>query len=177
VTLIQPSGERTIIVVGPAQQAADADLDAGWFAGMDAVYFCKGSALWLRAARAARVLVATARVLPVVREAGVVLDALVHSGQDPAERYARGDLATEPRLVATTEGARGGHFRTQESEGRWEPSPVGASERDAYGCGDRFAAGLTWALAEGLAPRDALQTAARSGAHALTLRGAHGGPA
>jgi ribokinase len=42
---------------------------------------------------------------------------------------------------------------------------------DSYGCGDSFAAGLTYGLGAGMAPADALNLAARCGAVCLTGRG------
>ena len=42
---------------------------------------------------------------------------------------------------------------------------------DAYGCGDSFAAGLTYGLAAGMDLPAALALAARCGAHCLTGRG------
>jgi len=172
VTVVDPEGERTIIVVGPAQEAHGAEVDPHLFAGVDAVYFCKGDAALLRAARQARVLVATARVLDVVREAGVTLDALVRSAHDPSERYADGDLPHAPALVATTAGAAGGHWSAGARSGRWEAAPLPGPAVDAYGAGDCFAAGLAWALAEGRAPEDALAFAALRGATAWTRPGA-----
>jgi len=175
-TLVAPDGERSIVVVGDAQARqglARADL-----AGFDGVYFCKGDADALRAARAARVLVVTARVLPVAQEAGVVIDALVGSAVDPSERYEPGDLQPPPRLVMRTEGAQGGRWWSEEGEwGRWGPAPCPEAAGDAYGCGDRFAAGLTHALASGLGAAEACAQAAHSGAYALGLQGAHGGKA
>jgi len=53
------------------------------------------------------------------------------------------------------------------------PGPVA----DAYGCGDRFAAALAWALADGRGPDAAVAFAAERGARALTLRGAYDGAA
>lgn len=180
ITLIDPNGERTIVVigvgVGPGMVDGSALTEAD-FAGIDAVYFCKGDASALRAARAARVLVATARVLPVLQAAGVALDALVHSARDAGERYAPGDLSPAPRLVATTEGADGGRFTTADGRrGRWAAVPAGpgAAEGDAYGAGDTFAAALTYALARGDAPEEALACAATRAAAALGRRGAHG---
>jgi ribokinase len=46
---------------------------------------------------------------------------------------------------------------------------------DAYGCGDSFAAGLAYALAETGAAEAAIAFAARCGAAALTGRGAFQG--
>jgi ribokinase len=51
------------------------------------------------------------------------------------------------------------------------PGPVA----DAYGCGDCFAAGLTFALAKGLAIDEAVQLGARCGAAVLCGRGAYAG--
>jgi ribokinase len=50
------------------------------------------------------------------------------------------------------------------------PGPL----QDTYGAGDSFAAGLTFGLAEGLPMDEAIALAARSGAAALSRRGAHG---
>ena len=172
-TLLDPDHERTIVVIGEAQ-CADR-IDPALLAEIDGIYLCKGTVRAARAARAARVLVATARMLPVLREAGVRLDALVRSAADPAESYRDGDLLPRPTLVATTEGALGGHYRLASGEeGRWSAAPLPGAPRDAYGCGDSFAAGLTYALAAGLDAAAACALGADSGALALTRDGAHG---
>ena len=141
-------------------------MELASFAG---VYFVSGDVAALRAARRARVLVATARELETLRSASLPLDGLVTSGRDEGERYRRGDLDPPPRLVVTTAGALGGW---SQPGGPFEavapPGPV----QDAYGCGDWFAAGLTFALAAGQSPGEAVGCAARSGAAALTVRGA-----
>lgn len=173
ITLLDTDAERTIVVIGPAQAPLGPELPD--LSGVDGVYFCKGDAAALRAARAARVLVATARALPIVREAGIRLDALVRSAADPSERYAPGDLDVEPALVATTEGARGGSWSAADGgAGRWSAAPLAGPAQDAYGAGDSFAAGLTWALAAGRPAREAIDFAATRGAQALCRRGAHG---
>jgi ribokinase len=174
-TLIDPEGERTIIVVGPAQAPLGEELPD--FDGVDAVYFCKGDAAALRAARAARTLVATARVLPIIREAGVRIDALVRSANDPAECYQPSDLAIAPALVATTDGANGGRWQSADRAGRWAAATLPGPARDAYGAGDSFAAALTYALAKGEPVQSALDFAATRGAAAVCRVGAHGGPA
>ncbi|MEL6342167.1 MAG: PfkB family carbohydrate kinase [Myxococcota bacterium] len=171
-TIIDPQGERTIIVVGPDQHATGAEIDPTIFDDIDAVYFCKGDAEIMRHARRARVLVATARVLHVVEESGVRLNALVHSGSDPGERYQDGDLDVLPDLIATTDGSRGGVWRTADRSGRWRPAPLPGEPIDAYGAGDSFAAGLTWALGAGMAPQQAVDFAATRGAAAMCRPGA-----
>ena len=171
-TFVDVDGERTITLIGAKARPRRAEpLPWDELAGYDAVYFCGGDPDALRAARAARVLVATARELPTLMAAGAVLDALVASARDPSERYA-GELQPEPRLIARTEGAAGGSY--EPGGGRWSPGPPPGPVRDAYGAGDSFAAGLAFALGEGRPHEEALGVAAKWGAAALTRRGAHG---
>jgi ribokinase len=175
-TYLDSRGERTITVLGEKLHPLGADslaweeLDA-----IDGVYFTAGDEAALGQARRAGVLVATARELPTLRSAGVQLDALVHSARDPAERYAPGELDPPPRLVVSTEGADGGQFVADGNEGRWAPVPLPGPLADTYGAGDSFAAGLTFALAQGRSPQEAVELAAASGSRAMTRRGAHGG--
>ena len=56
-----------------------------------------------------------------------------------------------------------------------EAAPLPGPVRDAYGCGDSFAAGLTYGLGAGLAMPDALELGARCGAACLTGRGPYAG--
>ena len=72
---------------------------------VDGVYFTGGDPGAVRLARRANVLVATARELPVLREAGVQLDVLLGSTADSEERY-KGGLDPAPRYVVRTQGAR-----------------------------------------------------------------------
>ena len=93
---------------------------------------------------------------------------LVGSGEDEGELFRPGDLDPAPRMVVTTSGPLGG--RAQPG-GPFRPAPVPGPVVDAYGCGDSFAAGLTFALARGKTPELALDFAARCGAAVLTGRG------
>ena len=136
-------------------------------ARIDGVYFTAGDAEAARQARRARVLVATARELSTLRTAGV--DALVASGEDEAERYQAGDLDPPPRLVVSTAGALGGWAQPG---GPYKAAAPDGTYEDAYGAGDCFAAGLTFALARGMEVTDALAFASERGALALTRRGA-----
>jgi ribokinase len=173
-TFVDDDGERTITVIGRKLVAAGDDAlpwtDLDDVAGL---YFTGGDPAALREARRARVLVATARELPTLKEAGVQLDALVQSGTDEAERYRPGELDPAPRLVVTTDGRKGGHYVADGERGTWEAAPLPGPVVDAYGAGDSFAAGLTFALGEGRSTKDALDFAARSGAQAMTRRGAY----
>jgi ribokinase len=177
-TFVDAAGERTITIIGPKHVPQGAD-DLSWeqLAEADAVYFVSGDAAAARAARRARVLVATARVLPVLAEAGVELDALVRSGRDRDERYAPGDLDPPPRLAVTTAGADGGVWTTADGRtGTYEPQPLPGVLEDSYGAGDSFAAGLTYALGRGDEVEGAVTFAAACASAALARRGAHGRP-
>jgi ribokinase len=140
------------------------------------VYFTAGDARAVRAARAARTLVATARGLDVLQDAGIRLDALVASSKDPGERYEPGDLDPPPLVVARTAGAGGGAFQTADGHsGRWDAVPLPGPVSDAYGAGDSFAAGLAYGLGEGRSVEDALALGARCGAACMTGRGPYAG--
>jgi ribokinase len=174
-TYVDAQGERTITLVGPKLHPHGSDpLPWGELADADAVYFTAGDADALRAARQARVLVATARELPTLVEAGVQLDALVRSGLDPSEAYEPGLLRPEPRLIVSTMGRAGGSFVAGTDEGSFAAGEIPGPVVDAYGAGDSFAAGLTFGLGRGDDPQTALAFAASCGATALTRRGAHG---
>jgi ribokinase len=177
ITLIDAKGERTIIVLGERLAPNSADgLPWESLSQADAVYFTAGDPDALRLARQARVLVATSRVLPLLAESGVPLDAIVGSARDPSERYQDGDLEPPPRLVVRTAGGSGGTFQIAGGpEQEFSPVPVPGPVEDSYGCGDSFAAGLTYALGVGYGPEEAVALAARCGAAALTGRGPYEG--
>jgi ribokinase len=170
-TFVDDAGERTITVIGARLQPERSDpLPWDELADTDAVYYTAGGPDALRAARAARTVVATARAMEVVAAAGVPLDAVVGSGGDPSEHYRRYD--PEPRFVVTTAGARGGRWVGAEGDtGEWAAAPVPGPVGDAYGCGDSFAAGLTYGLADGRGIDGALELAARCGAACLAGHG------
>jgi ribokinase len=71
----------------------------------------------------------------------------------------------------TTEGSGGGALAPG---GTFAAAPLPGPLADAYGAGDAFAAGLTFALAERRSHADAAGLAARCAAEQLTRRGAHG---
>lgn len=169
VCFLDDVGERTITLFSPKLVPHRADpLPWHELRGADGVYFCGGDADALRAARQARVLVATARELPTLQQAEVVLDVLVASATDPGEAYESGALDPAPRYVVRTEGARGG---TVEPGGRFAAVEPVRPIVDSYGAGDAFAAGLTFSLAGGSSMDAGLGFAARCGAAVLGGRG------
>ena len=173
-THVDENGERTITVLGRKLLPSGEDGSLPWeeLARCDAAYFVSGDLAALRAARRARTLVATARELETLARGGVELDVLVGSGEDEGERYERGVLEPEPKIVVTTAGGLGGWIRPG---GPYRAAPLPGPVADAYGCGDCFAAGLAYGLAEGRAVDEAVALAARCGAAVLTGRGPYAG--
>ena len=174
---LDPAGERTITVIGARLAPSGGDpLPWGELARADAVYFTAGDAAAVEAARAAKTLVATARALEPLAEAGVTLDALVASRSDAGEPYEHGDLDPEPQLVVRTAGSAGGEWeRPGRESGRYEAVALSAPVADAYGCGDSFVGGLTYGLGNEMELTDALELAARCGAACLTGDGPYAG--
>lgn len=171
------TGERTITIMG-SRIVPRGDDPLPWddLASYDAVYLTAGDAAAVRKARAARVLVATIRAHEALRAAGVELDALVASAGDATEAHDPAALDPPPRAVVRTEGADGGAYTTADGrEGRWAAIDPPGALVDAYGCGDAFAAGLTYGLAQSGDLHRALELGARCGAHAATGRGPYAG--
>ncbi|TMK26233.1 MAG: ribokinase [Actinobacteria bacterium] len=174
VTLVDDARERTITTLGSRlePQGADGVVDWETLEGLDAIYFTAGDPDALRAARkAARVLVASPRARHALGH-GVELDALVLSTHDEVERHEAARSGREAALVVLTDGARGGSYRARSGEtGSWAAASPPGNPVDSYGCGDSFAAGLTYGLGAGLGVADSLALAARCGAACLTGSG------
>jgi ribokinase len=177
VTLVDDARERTITTFGPRLDPRGEPVGESWSAleGMDAIYFTAGDQAALRAARArAGVLVASPRARTALGH-DVPLDALVLSSDDQIELQEAHAAQGEAALVVLTEGASGGSYRTRSgASGRWAAATPPGEPVDSYGCGDSFAAGLTYGLGAGLGVDDALALAARCGAVCLTGRGPYG---
>jgi ribokinase len=173
VTLVDEAGERTIVTFGPRLEPSGADTEVDWGAlgEMDAVYFTAGDLEALRAARGARVLVASPRAIHAIGH-GVPLEALVLSGDDAVEQREAARAREDAKLVVSTEGGHGGSYEHRGGQaGSWEAVSPPGDRVDSYGCGDSFAAGLTYGLGGGLPAPAALELAARCGAVCLTGRG------
>ena len=171
---LDDAGERTITVIGE-RLGPSGEHDLAWseLADVDGVYFVAGDGAALRATRAARAVVATARISDLLAGAGVQLDAVVASGADVAERYR--PFEPPPRYVAITAGERGGAWTGGDGRsGRWQAAPLPGPVVDAYGAGDSFAAALAYGLGAGMDLESALALAARAGATCMTGRGPYG---
>ncbi len=177
VTLVDDAGERTITTFGPRLDPLGDAGDEQWegLADLDAVYFTAGDVSALRRVRAAtRVLVASPRARHALGH-GVPLDALVSSRDDTIEAREAERVRDEASVVVCTEGSRGGSYSERSgATGRWLAAELPGPAVDSYGCGDSFAAGLTYGLGAGSPLQDALKLAARCGATCLTGRGPYG---
>ena len=173
-TFVDEEGERTITVLGDKLLPSGEDGSLPWeeLGRCDAVYFVSGDVAALRAARRAPVLVATSRELTTLQRGGVEVDVLVGSAADVGESFEPGALDPAPRIVVTTAGALGGWIRPG---GPFRAASLPGPIVDAYGCGDCFAGGLTYALAQRQPVDEAVALAARCGASVLTGRGAYAG--
>ncbi|HEY2544130.1 MAG TPA: PfkB family carbohydrate kinase [Gaiellaceae bacterium] len=169
-TYVDENGERTITVLGPKLRPSGEDVSLPWeqLARCDAVYFTGGDVTAVRAARRAKVFVATSRELETLHRAAEEVDALIGSAEDVGERPDALELEPPPRLVVSTSGALGGWIRPG---GPFRAAPIPGPIEDAYGCGDCFAAGFTYGLAAGMPVDEAAELAARCGAMVLTSRG------
>jgi ribokinase len=169
-TYIDANGERTITTLGPKLRPSGEDASLPWedLARIDAVYFTGGDVAAVRAARRARVFTATSRELPTLHRAGEELDAVIGSAEDVGERIDAVELDPPPRFEVSTSGPLGGWVRPG---GPFRAAPIPGPIEDAYGCGDCFAAGFTFALGAGLPVDEAVALAARCGATVLTSRG------
>jgi ribokinase len=175
-TYLTDDGERTITVLGDRLVPHGHDplpwdvLDA-----VGGVYCTGGDGPALREVRRARVIVATPRADRALRESGVAVDVLVHSGKDKGEELDPAALDPPPRTVVTTLGAKGGRWDGEAGTGSWQAQPLPGPRVDEYGAGDSFAAGLTTGLAAGMPIAEAVELGSRCGAANMTGRGPYAG--
>ncbi len=175
-TFLDSHGERTITTIGERLEPELAD-PLGWdvLDGADGVYVTAGDDGAMKAARNARVLVASPRAGKVLAESGVALDALVYSDDDELESAYAQALQPRPALLVATRGSEGGRFETVEgNSGTWAPAPLPGPIADSYGCGDSFAAAFTYGLAAGETVESSLEVAAVAGSACLARPGPYG---
>jgi ribokinase len=176
---LDSEGERTITTIGERVFPEVSDpLPWKELEDFDAVYLTAGNAETLRAARSARMVVATVRAGAALTEAGVRVDVLVASANDKGELYNCGDIEPAPRWVIRTDGSRGGTIETEDGRvSHWGSHPPTGPKVDTYGAGDSFAGGLTYGLGRGFPIEKAIAVGALCGASAIRGRGPYEGQA
>ena len=166
--MVTPGGQRTIVVVGePLHPCRSDPLPWGELATCDAVYFTAQDPDLLRAARAARLLVVTARRREALVASGIAADVVFGSLGDPRERSLLADYPQPPRALVLTDGARGGQIETPDGIAHFLPAMPPSPIIGSYGAGDSFAGALVYFLACGLSPLEAATRAATYGAAVL----------
>lgn len=166
--MVTPGGQRTIVVLGePLHPTRSDPLPWDELATCDAVYFAAQDPDVLRAARAARLLVVTARRREALASSGVVADVVVGSLGDPRECSVLADYPRPPGALVLTDGARGGQLETRDGIVHFPPAVPPPLIVGSYGAGDSFAGALVYFLACGCSPLEAATLAAPYGAAVL----------
>ncbi len=176
---LDSDGERTITTIG-TRVFPEVEDPLPWdeLGDFDVVYLTAGNAGTLRAARAAKNVVATVRAGAALTESGVQVDVLVASANDAGEQYTRGEIEPAPRWVVRTEGSSGGSLETADGTvSHWDSHPPIGPKADSYGAGDSFAGGITYGLGRGLSIEEAIEIGAFCGASAIRGRGPYGAQA
>ena len=125
--LVDADGERTIVVVGEPLHPEKRDaLPWELLATCDAAYFTAQDLAALQAARAARVLVVTARRFEALQAAGAHPDVIVGSKHDARENrpLQRARTRTPSAALVLTAGKDGGDIDTAQGVQRWSVPPV-----------------------------------------------------
>ena len=113
---------------------------------MDGIFITAGDNNLFKKARAANILCTTPRAgIDLINQSKVNLDALIGSNLDPDESFLLSDLKEKHRYVIKTEGEKGGIYIPG---GRFKAINNNDPKIDSYGCGDSFAAGILYGLAE-----------------------------
>jgi ribokinase len=168
IVMIPPGGDRTIVVLGePLHPLASDPLPWELLQSCDAVYFTAQDPAVLRLARAARLLIATARRKQAIDDSGVRPDLTVGSALDPREAWPLGEYALPPAALVLTEGAAGGAIHTAAAVERFHAPQISSLQGGAYGAGDSFAGALVYYVAAGLPLRAACERAGHHGAAVL----------
>ena len=113
---------------------------------MDGIFITAGDINLLKKARGANILCTTPRLgINLINQSKVNLDALIGSNLDPDESFLLSDLKKKPSFIIKTEGEKGGIYIPG---GRFNAINNNDPNIDSYGCGDSFAAGIIYGLAE-----------------------------
>ncbi len=175
---VDAAGERTITVIGERLGPRGEDpLPWSELAGADAVYLTAGDVDAIRAARAAGTLVASARGLEALAEAGVELDALVASATRPRASATSPATSTPNRASSSAPPARpvGAGRAATAAAAAGTPRPCPARSPTPTAAATASPPASPTASAPGMPIAAALQLGARCGAACFTGRGPYAG--
>jgi ribokinase len=168
VVVVDREGRRTIFVTHePLHPAAADPLPWSTLTDCDAAYFTGTDPDSLRLARAAHVLVVSARRNAALRAAAVAPDVIVGSVEDPRENRELAAYDPAPGALVLTDGPRAIRIFRGGGVTRVDPPRTPAHVVGDYGAGDSFAAALTFFLAHGLSVEESCRRAGRCGAAVL----------
>jgi ribokinase len=170
VVVVDRDAHRTIFVTSePLHPRATDPLPWSLLSECDAVYFTGTDPGSLRLARAARLLVVTARRYEALKAAAIIPDVIVGSVADPRENRELAAYNPAPGALVLTDGPRAIRIARGNEVTLVDPPPAPDHVVSDYGAGDSFAAALTFFLGSGLALEEACR---RAGPHgAAVLRG------
>jgi ribokinase len=168
VVVVDRDGHRTIFVTSePLHPKATDPLPWSLLSGCDAVYFTGTDPGSLRLARAARLLVVTARRYGVLQAAAIAPDVIVGSVADPRENRELAACDPAPGALVLTDGPRAIRISRGSEVTLVDAPPAPERVVGDYGAGDSFAAALTFFLGSGLSVEDACRRAGPYGAAVL----------
>ena len=144
-SLIDDNGERSITIIGKRLAPSYNDnLNWNLLRDMDGIFITAGDENILKESRCAKILCTTPRLgIEIINNSKIILDGLIGSNLDPDEFFALSDLMKRPRYIIKTEGEKGG---TSFPGGKFKALNKNVHKIDSYGCGDSFAAGVTYGL-------------------------------
>jgi ribokinase len=168
VVVVDREGQRTIFVTSePLHPRATDPLPWSLLSECDAVYFTGTDPGSLRLARAARLLVVTARRYQALKAAAIAPNVIVGSVADPRENRELAAYDPAPGALVLTDGPRPIRIHRGSEVTLVDAPPAPDRVVGDYGAGDSFAAALTFFLASGLSVEEAGRRAGPYGAAVL----------
>ena len=168
VVVVDRDARRTIFVTRePLHPRATDPLPWSLLSECDAVYFTGTDPGSLRLARAARLLVVTARRYEALKAAAITPDVIVGSVADPRENRELAAYDPAPGALVLTDGPRAIRISRGNEVTLVDAPPAPERVVGDYGAGDSFAAALTFFLGSGLSVEEACRSAGPYGAAVL----------
>tara|TARA_Y100001968_G_scaffold261844_1_gene249831 strand:+ start:168 stop:1019 length:852 start_codon:yes stop_codon:yes gene_type:complete len=170
ISFVDSNGERAITVIGERLQPTSKDkLPWEELHSFDGIFISATDSETIELARKAKLIATTPRIgIKTINNANVRLDLLIGSGLDPGEKYEPKDIQIMPSIRIATAGSSGGEYWPG---GKFQAVKLKSEVLDTYGCGDKFAAGVTTGIAANWDIKKALSLGANCGAICATYFG------